>query len=266
MFKIEEKSDEILEYLMKDKYVNSTTIGAFEETEFYVLRRNKEIVAVLSKIDIYLNFNSSVILTKDEIKSACDLLSEFSRKKIIYGDIVGEEESIKQITQSNLLKIIKEDKGERIAYLEKINYEAFDSKINVEVLKEEDIEEFFKVHGVVFGSDYKYDKKRSNYIKLSMREKDIYVIKERGKIVACGNSTVINKFSTIVGISTLKEARNKGYASSITAKLCEQILNKKAIPVLFYDNPKAASIYMKLGFKEIPGNKSLSIVRFESKI
>lgn len=56
----------------------------------------------------------------------------------------------------------------------------------------------------------------------------------------------------IVGVATTKEHRRKGYASIVMNALCNEFLNNKGKSLcLFFDNPKAGSIYHRLGFKDI---------------
>lgn len=89
-----------------------------------------------------------------------------------------------------------------------------------------------------------------------------YVIKKDGKIVAAANTNTITNFSaTITGVFCLEEYRNHGYATEAISALCEDLLSRKVIPNLFYDNPSAGSIYLKLGFEQLADLWSLVILR-----
>ncbi len=47
------------------------------------------------------------------------------------------------------------------------------------------------------------------------------------------------------------EHRRKGYTSQILSKICSDLIAENKTPCLFYDNPKAGSIYHRLGFESI---------------
>ena len=73
-----------------------------------------------------------------------------------------------------------------------------------------------------------------------------------GNIVSCAATTAENSMSAmIVGVMTHPEYRKKGLAGACVQKLCEKLLGEGKGLCLFYDNPKAGSVYRKIGFKEI---------------
>ncbi|MED1862922.1 GNAT family N-acetyltransferase [Fictibacillus nanhaiensis] len=79
-----------------------------------------------------------------------------------------------------------------------------------------------------------------------------YFIKEEDTVVSCASSTAENSLSAmIVGVCSHPEKRNKGYASLCMEALCYDILAEGKTLCLFYDNPKAGSIYKRLGFYDI---------------
>jgi len=79
-----------------------------------------------------------------------------------------------------------------------------------------------------------------------------FVIEEDGVIVANANTSAICSVAAMIGgVFSLTSARNKGYATSVVYQLCEYLLSKKITPLLFFENPKAASIYHRLGFEDI---------------
>jgi len=76
-----------------------------------------------------------------------------------------------------------------------------------------------------------------------------YVIEEDGKVVASAATIALSSVSAMIGgVFALPDYRNKGYATSVTALLCQELLSKGITPVLFFENPLAASIYHRLGF------------------
>jgi uncharacterized protein len=79
-----------------------------------------------------------------------------------------------------------------------------------------------------------------------------YYIEKNGNIVASASTSAENSLSAmIVGVCTDEEHRKKGYASAIVAKLIRDLLSEGKTLCLFYDNPKAGSIYKRLGFRDI---------------
>ncbi|MGB4408560.1 MAG: GNAT family N-acetyltransferase [Sphaerochaeta sp.] len=75
-----------------------------------------------------------------------------------------------------------------------------------------------------------------------------------------GNRLVSSVYTTatttsgamIVGVATLSEARNRGYASTLVSELCSFCFESGLeFLCLFFDNPKAGTIYTRLGFEVV---------------
>jgi uncharacterized protein len=76
-----------------------------------------------------------------------------------------------------------------------------------------------------------------------------YYIEKDGNMVASTPTTAENSLSAmIVGVCTDERHRQIGYASAIVAKLIRDLLSEGKTLCLFYDNPKAGSIYKRLVF------------------
>lgn len=79
-----------------------------------------------------------------------------------------------------------------------------------------------------------------------------YGVYDGDKLIAIAQTTAENSYSAmIVGVCTHPDYRNNGYASSCMIKLCSDLIKDGKSLCLFYDNPKAGSIYKRLGFKDI---------------
>lgn len=79
-----------------------------------------------------------------------------------------------------------------------------------------------------------------------------YGVEIDGELVAVASTTAENSMSAmVVGVCTREGYRKKGYASKCVSMICEELLSEGKSLCLFYDNPKAGSIYKRLGFKEI---------------
>ncbi|WP_105616288.1 GNAT family N-acetyltransferase [Vallitalea okinawensis] len=79
-----------------------------------------------------------------------------------------------------------------------------------------------------------------------------YMENAEGEMISVAQTTAENSMSAmVVGVATLKGYRGKGLMSSCLSKLCKDVLLEGKTLCLFYDNPKAGSIYHRLGFQSI---------------
>lgn len=79
-----------------------------------------------------------------------------------------------------------------------------------------------------------------------------YIEDESGKMISVSQTTAENSMSAmVVGVATLPEHRGKGLMSKCLSKLCRDLLEEGKTLCLFYDNPKAGSVYHRLGFESI---------------
>lgn len=74
---------------------------------------------------------------------------------------------------------------------------------------------------------------------------------EKEKLVSTVYTTATTTSGAmIVGVATLPESRNQGYASALVSKLCSHCFEEGLdFLCLFFDNPKAGAIYKRLGFE-----------------
>lgn len=80
----------------------------------------------------------------------------------------------------------------------------------------------------------------------------MYLVRDDSKVVATARSAAENSRSAmIVGVASDPGYRNKGFTSACMIKLCKELLEEGKEICLFYDNPKAGSIYRRLGFQDI---------------
>lgn len=79
-----------------------------------------------------------------------------------------------------------------------------------------------------------------------------YVYTVDGQMVASASSTAENsKSAMIVGVGTRPGYERNGYATCCMEKLCGELLDEGKMLCLFYNNPKAGTIYKRLGFVDI---------------
>jgi len=88
---------------------------------------------------------------------------------------------------------------------------------------------------------------------ISSKSGRIYFIEdEKGKLLTVSQTTAENsKSAMVVGVATRQEHRGKGLMSQCLSKLCYDVLLEGKTLCLFYDNPKAGSVYHSIGFKSI---------------
>ena len=78
------------------------------------------------------------------------------------------------------------------------------------------------------------------------------MVRSEGSIVANASTTAENSSSAMVmAVATHEAHKNKGYATACVHNLCQALLDEGKEPCLFYDNPKAGSIYKRIGFEDI---------------
>lgn len=81
----------------------------------------------------------------------------------------------------------------------------------------------------------------------------MYGIFEGAALKAVAGTTAENSISAmVVSVATLAPFRKRGYASQLVSRLCDDCLKEgMEFLCLFYDNPRAGSIYRRLGFREV---------------
>ncbi|MDC7242592.1 MAG: GNAT family N-acetyltransferase [Sphaerochaetaceae bacterium] len=130
-----------------------------------------------------------------------------------------------------------------------------DDTVEIKILKTE--EEAGKLHDLLMtisafqitNNKVAFIKGKLDSIKMGLC---LYIEKD-GKIVSTVSTTAeTTKSAMVVAVATDKDYRKMGYASILMKKLMSLYINeKKKSLCLFYDNPQAGNIYLRLGFKEI---------------
>jgi predicted GNAT family acetyltransferase len=77
-------------------------------------------------------------------------------------------------------------------------------------------------------------------------------VRQGSEAVSSASSAAENSSSAmIIGVCTAKEYRHKGLATICMTHLCNALLDQGKVPCLFYENPKAARIYKRIGFRDV---------------
>ena len=80
-----------------------------------------------------------------------------------------------------------------------------------------------------------------------------YLIKNDDDVVISSAQTTAETptAAMVVAVATHPDYRKQGLTSQILTKMCEDLTKQNKRPCLFYDNPKAGSLYHKIGFQTI---------------
>ncbi|MHA1819602.1 MAG: GNAT family N-acetyltransferase [Promethearchaeota archaeon] len=91
--------------------------------------------------------------------------------------------------------------------------------------------------------------------------KRVYILLLDGRIVSSAATAIESTKSAMIGgVFSMKGQRHKGFAMKIIMELCQDLINEEIIPCLFYENPEAGRIYLKMGF-EVLGKYCLSVLK-----
>jgi RimJ/RimL family protein N-acetyltransferase len=85
----------------------------------------------------------------------------------------------------------------------------------------------------------------------SMETAVVLGIRQEGKIACVGSARLVDFASNIGIIATRKECRNRGYATSVTSALTEEILKTSPVAIIHVlsHNAPAIKVYSRVGFK-----------------
>jgi len=79
-----------------------------------------------------------------------------------------------------------------------------------------------------------------------------WLVEDNGQITAvAARSAQTDRAAMIGGVFTPPEHRRKGYGSTVVHALAASILEEGRAACLFYHNPEAGRIYLRLGFQEL---------------
>ncbi|WP_029608785.1 GNAT family N-acetyltransferase [Mycoplasma simbae] len=93
-----------------------------------------------------------------------------------------------------------------------------------------------------------------------------FIIKQNDEVISCATVAVdAGEVSIIGGVYTLDTHRKQGLASKVVTALSNWLIERQKTPCLFYHNPKAGSVYRKIGFKEV-GNLYTIVVKENANV
>ncbi len=248
---------EVLKFLEREKEFNLFIIGDIEnfgyESNFMQLFAEYESEEIVSCILFYRDNVVYYTVKSDTSREVVDLINAFD-----YKIINGKQEVINQIKDSASYNMCRED------YFVKISELKVDSEKDYVVKKATSVDELtgifsllstideFKYKGA---DDYVFNQFiNSNMYKLEESTSDsvYYIEDEDGSVISTAATSASNTYSAmIVGVATDKNRRGEGLATKIICELSKEYLSNGKSLCLFYDNPKAGSIYRRVGFEDI---------------
>ncbi|AZB42140.1 GNAT family N-acetyltransferase [Bacillus sp. FJAT-42376] len=126
-----------------------------------------------------------------------------------------------------------------------------DSAVSVKKAEIDDAEKIIGLHKKIeeFTGSESIESKRRNMEKGVSRT---YYVEADSMMVSAASTAAENSLSAmVVGVCTVNEHKQKGYATACMLKLCGEVLDEGRELCLFYDNPAAGKIYKRIGFKDI---------------
>ncbi|EQK41991.1 acetyltransferase family protein [[Clostridium] bifermentans ATCC 638] len=238
--------DQIIEYLIREEDFNLFVIGDIErygyDNQFFNIWGDFNTVGDINGLLIQY-FDLLTLYSYDNRDLTCFIEHINS---LPFSNINGKIETLKYIEpyiNYNRKRIVNFCVLKNISYLKEHKLDSDVKKIRFGKIGKilslyEDINEF--------------QKPTIQSIRENLRTGRGYYIEKDKKIVSMAKSTSESTtHAMIVGVGTHPMYRNKGYATKCIVKLCNNLINEKKKPCLFYDNEDAGKIYKKLGFKEV---------------
>lgn len=249
----EEDREKVLEYLKEEASYNLFIIGDIEnygfESDFQTLWGSFDENNIIN--GILLKYNESFIpYYKD---------NNFDPKE--FKKIVREWEGFKVLSCKGSIAEKFRDCFE--SYKEKSTFFCeLRSKENLLenceiIIEKANVEDAKRIYDILLTIE-EFDSIRANSVEKIERTiktksgRTYYIQNKEKEMINICQTTAENKYSAmIVGVSTRKNYRRKGYMSYCLSKLCSDIIDEGKLCCLFYDNPEAGRVYHKLGFQTI---------------
>lgn len=243
--------EKVIDYLSEEPALNLFIIADIEnfgyETEFQEIWADVDEDGAIRGILLrymgnYLPYAKGTINAK--------AFSEIINKDHNYEMLSGKREITEQFRPYVAFERTKETYFAELRVAQFLNKSI--SKESIVQAEISDVDSIMELRYMIKEFDIRPTAKESLEQALSTKTGRTYLIKENDKVVSCASSTAENSLSAmIVGVCSHPDKRNQGFASLCMEALCQDILAEGKAVCLFYDNPKAGSIYKRLGFKDI---------------
>ena len=241
----EQDKNYLLDYLYKDKVMNLFAIG--DILNFGVDTDTMDVWIDVEENTIktvYLKYLGNMVISSNSDTIDNDFVLHLIDT---YGhlNINGKTSVLSQVKFPSDYRV----KHCYFASIEQVNDSFLNDDVTIKRITMEQANEYFAVQQSIFGDHLKFADIKNNLE--HPKSARYYALMIDSKIVSIAASTAeCEGLAMIVGVGTLEQYRQNGYASKLVAKLSYDLLQENKMPCLFYNNPTAASIYMKLGFKQ----------------
>ncbi|MBT3319224.1 MAG: GNAT family N-acetyltransferase [Clostridia bacterium] len=249
--KLEEKDRKItMEYLAYEPSINLFALGDIELFGF-----DKEFQDVWGSFDERGELNGVLLRYNDNFipyyKEADFDDAEF--KKIISAFEDDTMISGKESIINNYVNLLPDKKVKRMYFCELTSKELLkENSADIKTAKVSDAARIQALLETIEEFDRPTTQKEIEE-RISDKSGRIYYMEDSdGQMMSVSQTTAENSRSAmIVGVATAKAYRNRGLMRVCLSKLCADVLSEGKTLCLFYDNPKAGSVYHKLGFESI---------------
>lgn len=248
----EEDKASVLTYLYEASEFNIFPIGDIEAFGF-----NEPFQTVYGEFDDENNYLSILLFYRENVIYYTHL-STFNSEYLVFLDkhehhFMGGKEELMELIYPFLSKYTKQS-----MYFCSIN-ELNDTSIISGNINELDTEKDFEdLYDLLIGikefsvQSQTMEQFVSNKMKGLGMSKTVGFYKDNMLVSTAATTAETTRSAMVVGVATRKRYRNKGYASDLVLYLANNFILKKGKSLsLFYDNPKAGSIYHKIGFVDI---------------
>ncbi len=243
--------EKVMNYLSKEPALNLFIIADIEnfgyDTDFQEIWGDVDGNGVIS--GVLLRYMGNYLPYAKETINA-EAFSEIINQDKSYEMLSGKKEITEQFRQYVAFERTKETYFAELRDAHFLNKSS--SRENIMQAELSDVDSIMDLRHLIKEFDIRPTAKQSLEQALTTKTGRTYFIKNHERVVSCASSTAENSFSAmIVGVCSHPDKRNQGLASLCMEALCQDILAEGKAVCLFYDNPKAGSIYKRLGFKDI---------------
>jgi len=213
-----------------------------EFIDVWVIRSGTTITSVLLR---YYRFYLISTADHGDMEKICRKISEDDQCESVSGILETIDLASRLINMKKLKRLY-------LAELTRKSLKEFEPDHNPLKAEKENINELFEYQKTIEEFSTTEENRESFGQEIITGTGRMYYIKQQNKIVSAATLTAENSLNgTIIGVSTDKEFRNRGYARACVGKLCREVTEENKSVILFYDNPDAGKLYKSLGFRDI---------------
>lgn len=248
----EEDKTPLLNYLYQECEFNIFPIGDIEAFGF-----NEPFQTVYGEFDQEGNYISILLFYRENVIYYTHLES-FNDEYLKILDkhefhFMGGKESLLELIYPHLKNFTK--KSMHFCSINTLEKRVDTRQSILELSSEKDFEDLYELLVEIEEFGVKKQSKNtfvSNKLKGLEMSKTVGIYKDNILVASAATTAETTKSAMVVGVASKEGYRNKGYASDLVIYLANHfILDKQKSLSLFYDNPKAGSIYHKIGFIDI---------------